>query len=288
MQFSGGSGVNSAQLQQKMMRQRQLAVEKQRAANRSRLGAGLVAQANPLAPPAGQLKAGRGLLGDVVVQPAVLADTPKGASAGAGGLLVMQKGAEDDLGQKGAEASRSRKQWLDDSLDELACEVLAEDTQTAQLRKLHAEEISALQAKLTEQHNSPKRAQQPAPVHARGMMQIQEVGHGADSNAWGGAGGFAPGGPPGARPLRGGTVVIDQVEEAHFDEKDRRPARVVDRGGEARMRGGAQQWDLNAQQEAVQPKRQADGGGKKWWKPWSPGTVEEDNQVTQVGAFTDD
>lgn len=317
-----GTAANPAHLQQKMLRQRHLAIEKQRTAARTRLGAGVIAQANPLVASASvplKVPGWNALLGDGPVSPSA---DPKSLSAAAlagvsGSLGTKEHSGKDDKTSgarsmaSAAEVDVPKKSFLDDLQEDLAEEILADELPQARLPsedQAEAAEPRAFQSGASRsfasgggQHMkllSPQRREEPG--GNRGMT---------DEMAWGGGMAFGYGAP--GRPTAGfAEEVIDDLEPM----QDRRPSRSVPGQSRRRLledklddvptpqrdagpgrRAPGPSWNLNVgvtQDLDAAPRRGGDDQrGRKWWKPWQQGAaggLVDQTEATQICGFTND
>eukprot|EP00440_Ansanella_granifera_P070778 gb/GFBE01076812.1/.p1 GENE.gb/GFBE01076812.1/~~gb/GFBE01076812.1/.p1 ORF type:complete len:364 (+),score=63.03 gb/GFBE01076812.1/:1-1092(+) len=265
-------------LQQKMHRQRQLALERQRSTARKQLGAGVIASANPLMQ-ASQLK---GPQWDRVLPDGLSLPSPTaggmgkstkltGSTASAEQNTAPSSPTDDDAmkvdqHEKGGKGAGS-KQTLDDALDGLAEELLLDDRLPVQPSR---SPMASPMAPGGPGAATPNRNSGMGP-DVRGQPASQSAMAGG-GNAWGGAEPLQKGGGP---PPRNRADMVEEVGHdvmetpAYFNgPKDapgrRRPPRqqtqIVGEDDDIQAYGD-QVGPVNAQREAPEPVR---GGGKMW------------------------
>lgn len=304
-----GTAANPAHLQQMMLRQRHLVIEKQRTAARTRLGAGVIAQANPLAAASMPLKmAGwNALLGEGPT-PTVADQLRPAASAltMVGSLTTTPKGKEVPTNEKTSGATQTttsaaavgKKIAFDDLQEDIAEEILTDEPAQAQ-------PLSEYQSEATEPNagrpyaNGREQAKQLQPQRVDEHVGMKDPSDGT-SMAWGGhAGARMPflvdteeviddlDPMPDARPSRAaaGPSSRRRLIEDRLDDV---ATPLRDTGLGKRPPGPSWNLHVGGTQE-FETKR--GGGERKWWKPWQQGaaaSVAEQAEVTRVCGFTND
>eukprot|EP00416_Gambierdiscus_australes_P014864 CAMPEP_0171076136 /NCGR_PEP_ID=MMETSP0766_2-20121228/13223_1 /TAXON_ID=439317 /ORGANISM="Gambierdiscus australes, Strain CAWD 149" /LENGTH=377 /DNA_ID=CAMNT_0011533075 /DNA_START=65 /DNA_END=1196 /DNA_ORIENTATION=- len=299
--------MSPGHMQQKMLKHRQAALERQRSASRNRLGASVVAQANPLCqpPPPSILKvpSWRSLVVDgPAAKPAVEGDS---AVAGAAPEEVVR--ASTPGTGRGRGGDRRSMDEVSDCLDveEIFDKVVQagaarhseEETPTPEPRQdlpglLPSPSNSTMGASL---NGAPRRGRSKGTSPPRPNM---------GGEAWGGAGGFtrAP-----ARP--GGDVVVQEMvsdfsmagERSGFaPQRGRRRSSPPDDADEVQSMGSGAppktSWDLDVgtgvqePEEVSMPSAAAEGGrrGRRWWKPWQGGRASSESKTIPEQDRQDD
>jgi len=297
-------------MQQRMMKQRQAALERQRSASRNRLGASVVAQANPLAQPPRTLKLPSYGLHPLEGPPSA---TPAPRTSSKGEIAAQSEEAANQPVPLNSGRSQGRG---------------GGDAKAAPL-----ENVGDCMA-VEEMFDECILAAGPGVAGSAGAEEeptdCEPRGRGGANEAWGGAGGLVRDRSCVAAP----GVVTEEV--SGFTPLGERHPEQMPRGGRRRQAPGAEpeevqsfdapgarmkSWDLDVgaeeprqEAEAVQAIEGAgaDQGrrGRRWWKPWSgggkdprgdqqeearpgsrrdPGPQEASNvtTITPIGDFTD-
>jgi len=322
MQPSGGGGGGAAAtaggagaLQQKMLRQRQLALERQRNMARNRFGGG-VAQANQLVTsvttPAQQKSNNFGrILGMCEGPPGTAEGKPGGGSSlrTAGAALMLggnpvagTTGSSFGGGAAGgndlAPAGQAAAAFDSMSGDRLRTPAGASSKATPRGRS-NIEEISLMDCEFGDDFALPmarNHERQPSGMSGRGEsrgatspLDTASDGRVSPSQAWGGGrlqrAATRPTGP---------DVIVEAVGDFNgdFDEAPRGGRRgggrnpLGDDAGPAPKRGG---WDLSVEPVKEEVNAGLGGGGrrKRWWNPFggAKGVDENQEQVTSISEM---
>jgi len=284
--YQGGAGLgghgdsmelktNPGHLQQKMLRHRQVSLERQRCAARNRLGASMVAQANPLCQPARSLQ--------LPEWGAAAPDGPPssrttGSGDAAGPEAQKKEESATPLTSRSQGKAAGGSKQLEVVADCLAVEEIFDECIQAGPGIVVSPRLEERQQLVRDRHVGSMEPARPVAPTPGSLPKIPSPRGGDASEAWGGAAGLQRG-----HSRFAAVIVEDEVMDLFGSPSDRQ-ADAQPRGGRRRLMPSS-----DADEEADAP-ADLDGGagtesrrGRRWWK-WQGGKAGQEQDEVRPGS----